>query len=74
MPRRVNQVEQERLTLVHVFHLDGMTLDGDSPFLFQIHVVKHLVLSDGQGVGVFKQSVSQRALAVVYVRDDAKVA
>ena len=66
MSRCVNQVQDKLLslvffllTIIHMLHLDGMTLDGDTTFLLQVHVIKHLTLGDLDGLGFLQESVSQ---------------
>jgi len=73
---RVDEVQDVRLPLVGVLHLYGVGLDGDAPFALQVHVVQQLRLRLPMcdGVGMLQQPVRQRALAVVDMRDDAKIA
>ena len=73
MSRSVDEVEQILFTALLIFHLYGMTLDGDASLAFQIHVVEHLVLGNLDGIGVFQHTVSQSRLAVVYMGNDAEV-
>ena len=51
-----------------------MALDSDTAFAFQIHIIKHLPLSHLYSLSVLKQPIGQSALAMVYVRNNAKVA
>ena len=55
------------------FHLYGVALDGDATLLFQIHIVEHLTLCHGDGLGVLQQAVCQCAFPVVYVGYDAEI-
>ena len=73
MSRSVDEVEQILDTILLIFHLNGMALDGNAALAFQIHVVKHLVLGNLNGLGVFQHTVSQSRLAVVYMGNDAEV-
>ena len=75
MSRSVDEVEKILLSLVCVLHLDGVALDCDAFFLFEVHVVKNLVLhvSCRQGLGELKKTVGQGALAVIDMCDDAEV-
>ena len=73
VPRRVNQIQDILLPLVHIFHLDGMALDGDTSFLLQIHVVQHLSFGDLDSIGKFQQAVRQSRFPVVNVGYDTKV-
>ena len=50
-----------------------MTFDGDATFPFQVHVIQHLVFSDGHRVSKLQQTVSQGAFTVVDVGDDAEI-
>jgi hypothetical protein len=56
-----------------MFHLYGMTFDGDASFLFKVHVVQHLTFCDLYSFCAFKQTVGKCALAVVDMRNNAKV-
>ena len=73
MSRGVNQVEDVFFALVHIFHLNGMAFDGDTSFLFQIHVVQHLSFGYLDGVGKFQQAVCQSRFPMVNVGYDTKV-
>ena len=73
MSRRVNEVKHIFLTLIGILHLYSMTLDSDTTFLLQLHIVEHLALGNLDRVGVFQQAVSQGRLTVVDVCNDAKV-
>ena len=59
-----------------ILHGDGPGLDGDAPFLLQLHVVQqlgtHLPLRDG--VGELQQPVGQGGFPVVDVGDDGEIA
>jgi len=59
-----------------VNHADGFHLYGDSPFPFELHGIKHLVLhlSFFNRASQLQKTVRKRGLAVVYMRYDAKVA
>src|SRR5262245_49410407 len=73
---RIDQVQLVLLPLIRVLHRDGMRLDRDSALAIERHVVQELFFhfALGDGPGNFQQPVGQRALAVVDVRDDGKVA
>ena len=55
--RSINKIKDIFLAIVHIFHLDGMTLDGDATFTLQVHVIKHLSFGDLDGVGEFQHTV-----------------
>ena len=77
MPRRVDQIENIMFAVTgRIFHLDGVALDGDSLFAFEIHVVQNLSLHLPlvQRVGLFQQTVGKRALPVIDMCDDAEIA
>jgi hypothetical protein len=59
VPRRVNQVEHVAFSLVVVFHLDGVALDGDATLPLQIHIVQHLPVCHLDGIGVLEQAVGK---------------
>jgi hypothetical protein len=73
---RVDQVDLVLLAPVAVDHAHGAGLDRDALLPFQIHGVEELLAHFplGDGVGDLHQAVGQRALAVVDVGDDRKVA
>jgi hypothetical protein len=56
-------------------HSYGVELDGDAALALQVQGIQDLVLHFAlvERTGGLDQAVSQRALAVIYVRDDAKV-
>ena len=74
--RSVNEVEDICLTVVFVFHLDSVALDGDASLFLKVHVVKHLSFHVFRryGVGKLEQTVCQSTFAVVDVCNDAKIA
>ena len=59
-----------------ILHRHRVRLDGDSPLPLQIHGVQQLILLIAifDGAGHFEQSIGQRRLAVIDVRDNAKIA
>ena len=73
MSRSVNEIQHIFLPILLVFHLDGMTLDGDASLFLQVHIVEHLPFCDLDGVGVLQQAICQGRLTVVYVCDDAEI-
>ena len=50
-----------------------MAFDGDSPFLFKVHIVEHLPFCHLNSVGEFEQTVSQRGFSVVNMSNNTKV-
>ena len=76
MPRRINEVENIGLAIgVLVAHLNGVALDGDASFPFEVHVVQRLIfhVPFGDGFGELQEPVGQGALAVVNMGDDAEI-
>ena len=74
---RVDQVELVGLAVLRrVHHADGVGLDGDAAFAFEVHGVEDLGLhlARGERAGEFQQAVGERGLAVVDVRDDREIA
>ncbi len=75
VPRRVDHVQDVFLAVFLVHHADGVRLDGDAPFAFQVHVVQelvgHLVLRDR--LRKFDHAVGQGGLAVVDMGDDTEI-
>ena len=76
VPRRVDQVELVQLPLVPVFHPHRPGLDRDPTLPLELHVVEHLLLELTlfHRAGRLQQPVGQRALAMVDVGDDRKIA
>ena len=58
-----------------ILHRHGVRLNGDSPLPLQIHGVQQLILLIAifDGAGHFEQSIGQRGLAVIDMRDNAKI-
>ena len=74
--RGVDQVERVPLSVAgRVLHLDGVALDGDSLFAFEVHVVEHLRLHFAlvERVGLLQQTVCECRFAVVDVGYDAEI-
>ena len=71
--RSVNQVQYVFLSLVSVFHLDSVTLNRNTTFTLQVHIVEHLSLGHLYSLSVLQQSVSQSRFAVIDVGDDAEI-
>ena len=59
-----------------IIHLDGVTLDGNTAFPLEIHIIELLVhfLSFTYGLRVIKQSVREGTLTVVNVGNNAEIA
>ena len=73
----VDQVELVGFAVVRlVDHAHGVGFDGDAALALQVHGIEHLGLhlARGQRAGKLQQSVGERGLAVVNVRDDREVA
>ena len=73
----VDQIEDVLLTVGRMKrHASRLCLDRDAPLSLEIHVVEELILhfSLGQCVGRFEQSIGERALAVIDMRNDAEIA
>jgi hypothetical protein len=76
--RRVDDVELEETALgANVGYARDFGQNGDSAFLFKV-VAVHQALADSvagaERVALVQHGVDERGLAVVYVRDDGKVA
>jgi hypothetical protein len=50
-----------------------MALNGYTTLLFQIHIIKHLALSNLNCLSVFQESVSQCTLAMINVGYNAEI-
>ena len=76
VPRRIDEVERVLLAVSRgVQEADGMRLDRDAALFLQVHRVEHLAhrFLGVHGAGEGEQSVGQRGLAVVDVRDNGEV-
>jgi hypothetical protein len=58
-----------------IIDLDGVALDGDSLFPFQVHIIQHLGLhiSFGDRMCHFQKTIRQGAFAVVNMGDNTKI-
>ena len=77
MPRRIEQIQPIVLTgLAGITHRYRMRFDCDPPLSFKVHRVKKLVLSLAilDRACALQQPIRQSCLAVIDVRDDAKIA
>jgi hypothetical protein len=77
VPRSVDEVELVLLPVASAIQdAYGLRLDGDAALALQVHAVEELFLhvARGHGAGELENTVRERALAVVDVRDDAEVA
>ena len=71
---RVHDVD----VVILVFERGVFGADGDALFLFQIHRIhqaflRRLVLVGAEGAGLLEQTIHERGLAVVNVRDDGDI-
>jgi hypothetical protein len=59
-----------------IVQANALGFDGDAALFFQIHGIEHLRrhLALAERTGKFQQSIGKRGLAMIDVRDDAKVA
>ena len=76
MARRVYEVEQIILPIARfVVQANCVSFDGDAALALKIHGIEHLLthFAFGESARRFKQSIGERALAVIYVRDDRKI-
>ena len=73
----VNQVQPVGLPVLrNVGERDRVALDRDAPFALELHVIEHLFaeLPRPHTVARLDQAIGERRLAVIDMRDDAKVA
>jgi hypothetical protein len=71
----VDEIEFVLLTVLNVLHSDSVQLDRDATFTLQVHGVQNLSphTSLVYSTGEFEQAIGQRGLAVIDVRNDAKI-
>ncbi|CDN46190.1 hypothetical protein BN871_LI_00040 [Paenibacillus sp. P22] len=73
---RIDQVQDVLFPVVGlVAEAHGLQLDGDAALALEIHLVEHLRLhfAGGQCSGIFQNTVGQRRLPVVNMRDNGKI-
>ena len=75
--RSIDQIQRVRFPVLRVvFHLDGVQLDRNAAFLFELHVVEDLVglhLTRRNRSRSFQEPVGNRRFTVVDVSDDAEI-
>ena len=77
MPGRIDQIEFVLNTVFRAIkHPHRFGFDRDALFTFQVHLVHHLLdhIAFGDRASKFEQAVGQRRLAVIDMRDNAKIA
>ena len=77
VPRRIEQIQPIGLARLRcIIHRHRMRLDRDAALPLQVHRIEQLVLPIAllDGARALQQPVRQRRLAVIDVRDDAKIA
>ena len=67
MSRRIDQIQRVLLSFMYIFHLDGMAFNGNATLPLQIHIVEHLPFGDLYRIRIFKQTVGQSRLTVIYM-------
>ena len=72
----IDQVQNVFLPSYVIVNLNGVALDGDAFFPFQVHIVQYLVhhVAVADGGGDCKQPVCQGTFTVINMGDDAKIA
>ena len=71
--RSVDQVQNILLALISILHLDGVTLDGDTTFTLQVHIIEHLSFGHLYSLSKLQQTVCQSRLAVINMGNNAKI-
>ena len=74
---RVDQIQLVGVSVLRgVVQADAFRLDGDAALALEIHRVEHLLVHFAlrKRAGHFEQTIGERGLAVIDVRDDAKIA
>ena len=69
----VYEIQNIFLTLIGIFHLYSMTLDGDTTFTLQVHIIEHLTFRYLDGLRKLQQSIGQGTFTVVDVSDDTEI-
>ena len=76
MTRRIYQINNIVLAIIRlIIEPDCLQLNGNTPFPFQLHIIKYLVyhLPFGKGAGVFQNTVSQGRFSMVDMRYNTKI-
>ena len=76
MTRCVDQIEcVVFLRARSILKLDSMQFDCNTAFLFEIHIIEHLLrhIACSDGAGVFQQTVGKCRFAMIDVRNNAKI-
>ncbi len=76
MAGRIDQVELIHLAVFGaIVQAHGVGLDGDAALALQVHRVQHLRhhFALGKGAGEFEQTIGERRLTVVDVRNDTEI-
>ena len=76
MPRCVDQIENIILPVLGMIGQgNGIAFDGDAALPLDVHIIQHLVLKISfiADAGKLDQTVGQRGLAVIDMRDNAEV-
>ena len=74
---RIDQVELVHLAVGRaVLHADGLGLDGDALLALEVHGVEHLLrhVALSERAGALEQSIGERRLAMIDMRDDDEIA
>ena len=77
MARRINQVEDVLFAVLRrVVQADRVRLDRDAALALEVHGVEHLGLhlAGLECAGQLEESIRQRRLAMIDVRDDGEIA
>ena len=74
MSRSIDKIQDIGLSILClIFHLDSVTLDRDTTFSFQIHIIKHLSFSNLDGLSLLQKSVCQGTFTMVYMCNNAEI-
>ncbi len=76
VPRGIKKIQPVRMPILgQILHRHRVRLNGDSPLPLQIHGVQQLILLIAifDGASHFEQSIGQRRLAVIDMRNNAKI-
>jgi len=73
--RGIDQIQFVQFPFVPMVERDRFGFDGDTARTLKVHAIEKLFFhfSRFNGAGAFEESVRKSALAVIDVRDDAKV-
>ena len=73
MARSIDKIKNIFLLIQCVLHLDSMTLDSNTTFTLQIHIIEHLPTSNLYRLSIFKETIRQSRLTMINMGNNAEI-